>query len=343
MVALRFLTPFFFLALVPLGGWLGGAWTFLAAGATPVCLAALDAGFGVGEAAPDHRARTSPRWVPRLYLVLQLASNICGAAWAAQSSVTLMEAVGLAVSSGIVTGVFGFIAAHEMIHSPDPRERALGLALLGSVFYMHFRISHVHGHHRRAATFDDPASARLGEGLYAFLARTIPAQFGEAWNFEARRRSRTGKKVIGPGNRMIVYLGIETSLVAALSLASWRSFLFFMLVAAIAVFLLEAFNYIAHYGLTRAVGPDGSFEKLAPCHSWNSARRMNNAALLNMGRHSDHHRFMTGSYERLEEVAGGSKLSSGYTAALLTALVPPLWHHQMAPRAMSIMAGNPPS
>jgi alkane 1-monooxygenase len=338
VVTLRFLTPFAFLALVPLGGWLGGAWTFMAAAATPLFLASLDAALGADRAPPDLRALAIPRWVPRLYLILQLTVNVWAAAWVSKPSTTLMEAVGVVVSSGITTGVFGFIAAHEMIHSPDRRERALGLALLGSVLYMHFRISHVYGHHRRAGTFDDAASARLGEGLYAFLVRSIAGQFGEAWTFEANRRLRTGKRIVGTGNRMIVYLAIEAAFLFALLLTSSRALFFFVLVAMIAVFLLEAFNYVAHYGLTRAVGRDGRIEKLAPYHSWNSRRRMNNAALLNMGRHSDHHRFMTRSYEGLEEVSAGSQLPSGYAAALLTALIPPLWHRIMAPRAKAAMA-----
>lgn len=341
-MALRFLTPFAFLALLPLGGWFGGAWAFMAAGATPVLLASLDAALGADGSSPDLKGRATPRWVPRLYLILQMATNLWGAALVAKPSTSLAESVGLVLSSGITTGVFGFIAAHEMIHSPAPRERALGLALLGSVFYMHFRISHLHGHHRRAATLEDAASARLGEGLYAFLLRTIAGQFLEAWTFEASRRRRTGKRVISAGNRMIVYLAIEAGFLTVLAMASWRAFCFVIGVAVIAVVLLETFNYVAHYGLTRAVGPDGRLEKLAPHHSWNSRRRMNNAALLNMGRHSDHHRFMTRSYEGLEELAGGSLLPSGYATALLIALIPRLWHQMMAPRAKAVMARHRP-
>jgi alkane 1-monooxygenase len=230
-----------------------------------------------------------------------------------------------------------------MIHSPDPRERALGLTFLGSVFYMHFRISHIYGHHRRAGTFDDAASARLGEGLYGFLARTLVGQFREAWTFEANRRRRIGRRVVATGNRLIVYLAIEATFLLALLLTGWRAFFFFILVALISVFLLEAFNYVAHYGLTRAIGPDGRSEKLAPHHSWNSRMLMNNAALFNMGRHSDHHRFMTRSYEGLEEVHGASQLPSGYAAALLIALIPRLWHRTMAPRVEAVTAQHRPS
>jgi alkane 1-monooxygenase len=99
---------------------------------------------------------------------------------------------------------------------------------------------------------------------------------------------------------------------------------------------LETFNYVAHYGLSRRVGGDGRVERLTAQHSWNSARRMNNAALFNMGHHSDHHRLMTRSYEGLEPLAGAAELPSGYAAALLMALVPPLWRRVMDPRAEAV-------
>ena len=159
---LRYFTPFAFLALLPVGGWLGGAWTFMAAAATPLCLVGLDA--GLGDEAAHARVPNGPatRLLPRIYIVLQLAATTWAAVVVTRPETRLLEAVGLAVSCGVTTGVFGFIAAHEMIHSRNRRDRALGLTLLGTVFYMHFRIAHVHGHHRRAATSEDPATARLG-------------------------------------------------------------------------------------------------------------------------------------------------------------------------------------
>ena len=322
MARLRYLTPFVFLALLPLGGWLGGAWTFLAAAATPLCLTSFDAIFGEDGALPAPTARLS-RWLPRVYIVLQLAANSYAAILVVNPSTGLLEATGLTFSAGVTTGVFGFVAAHEMIHSRDARERALGLTLLGSVFYMHFRIAHVYGHHRRAATRDDPATARLGEGLYAFLLRSIAGQFREGWEFDAARRHR----------RMIRYAAIEIVFLLAVAILSWRALAFVIAAALIAVALLESFNYVAHYGLTRRMDSNGKPERLGPQHSWNSARRMNNAALFNMGRHSDHHRRIAQSYEGLEYLSGEARLPSGYAAALLTALIPPLWRRVMDERA----------
>lgn len=334
MTPLRYLTPFLFLALFALGGWLGGGWAFLAIAATPLCIVGLDV--ALGEDGASTGTRPIARWLSRIYILAQLAANAYAAALVARPTTGLIEIVGLTLSAGVTTGVFGFLAAHEMIHSPARRERALGLALLGSLFYMHFRIAHVYGHHRRAATAEDPATARLGEGLYAFLLRTTIGQFGEAWTFEARHRRRTGRPVIGFGNRMIQYLTVEALIGVAVGLASLRALLFLLGVAAISITLLESFNYVAHYGLRRRLRPDGRIERLAPRHSWNSARRMNNAALFNMGRHSDHHRAMTRSYDGLQPLAGDARLPSGYAAALLTAFVPPLWKRMMDPRALAV-------
>lgn len=344
MAPLRYLTPFAFLALVPVGAWLGGAWTFLAAAATPLGLMSLDAALGKEGRSGQLLDGPVSRWFPRIYIVLQLAATAWVAALVARGEVTLLEEVGLIVSTGVTTGVFGFVAAHEMIHSPDPRERALGLTLLGTVLYMHFRIAHVYGHHHRAATAADPASARLGEGLYAFLPRTIAGQFREAWQFEAQRLRRTGRPLFGFDNRMLRYVALEGFFLIAVTLVSLRALTFVVAVALVSIALLETFNYVAHYGLSRQKDANGRPERLGPQHSWNSGRRMNNAALFNMGRHSDHHRVMTRSYEGLEPLAGASDLPSGYAAALLTALVPPLWRHVMDRRARAVMrsqAGTP--
>lgn len=342
MAPLRYLTPFLFLALLALGAWLGGAWTFLAAAATPVVLIALDAAFG--EERSVRAGVACPRWVPRLYIVFQLVVTARVLAIVASPGTTWIEDVGLVLSTGVITGVFGFVAAHEMIHSADRRERALGLTLLGTVLYMHFRIAHVYGHHRRAATAGDPATAKLGEGLYSFIPRTVAGQFREAWQFEAQRLRRVGRPVISSGNRMLFYVAIEAAFLFTIAIVSPRAVLFILSVAVISIALLETFNYVAHYGLSRRMGPGGRAERLASHHSWNSGRRMNNAALFNMGRHSDHHRVMTKSYEGLEALDGAAQLPSGYAAALVMALVPPLWRHVMDPRAQEVMqvqAGTP--
>ena len=142
---------------------------------------------------------------------------------------------------------------------------------------------------------------------------------------------------------MIAYVGIEAALAIAIGFVSLRALAFFLAVAFVAITLLETFNYIAHYGLTRRIDGRGRIERLGPRHSWNSGRRMNNAALFNMGRHSDHHRHMTRAYDQLEPLSDAAELPSGYAAALLLATVPPLWRRVMDPRARAVMLRDGPS
>jgi alkane 1-monooxygenase len=71
---------------------------------------------------------------------------------------------------------------------------------------------------------------------------------------------------------------------------------------------------------------------MAARHAWNSVRRMNNWALFNMGRHSDHHVRPTQAYQRLELTSRAPELPSGYAGAILMALIPPLWRKVMDPR-----------
>jgi alkane 1-monooxygenase len=338
MGALKHALPFGFLALLPLGAWLGGPWALAAAVATPLLLTLFDATLGDADPPQGVRAPIAHRALAWLYVPLQLAALAGVAALAARPQTSFAEAAALALSAGFTLGVFGFVIAHELVHSPARFERALGLCLLASAFYMHFRIAHVHGHHRRAATFEDPATARLGESLYAFLPRSIAGQVREAWGFEAGRLRRAGRAAVGLHNRMVVYLADEALLALAVGLVSLRALAFLAASAVVAIVLLEGFNYIAHYGLARRSEAGRPGEPLGPQHSWNSARRMNNWSLMNMGRHSDHHVRSTRPYQALEPLPGAPELPCGYAGAIILALFPPLWRRVMDPRVAAALA-----
>ena len=335
MAIAKYWSPFGFLALVPLGYWLGGAWTLLLLAVLPLALAGGDWLLG---AEPPNVAGEAPighRLLPWLYIPLQLI-EIVWAGWVvAQPSTDLVTAIGLTLSTGLAAGVFGFLAAHEMVHSRHRSERNLGLVMLAGVLYMPFAIAHVHGHHRRPATYDDPATARRGESLYAFWIRSVTGQAREAWAFEQQRLARAGRAAVG--NRLLAYAAVEIALVILVGLVSWRALSFFLGESVLSILLLESFNYVAHYGLARQRRPDGRLEPLGPKHSWNSVRRMNNASLFNMGRHADHHRFSARPYNELEVLEGGAQLPCGYAGVILMALIPPLWRRVMDPRVDAAM------
>jgi alkane 1-monooxygenase len=324
---------------VPLGFHLGGAWSFLLVGVLPLALVACDV--VLGEDVVSEPSPAPYRLLPWLYIPAQLAVTLWAGWIVARPATPMLEAVGLTLSTGVAAGVFGFLAAHEMVHSRHPGERGLGVVMLAAMLDMRFAISHVQGHHRRAATFDDPATARRGESVYAFIVRSLVGQAREAWTFETRRLVRAGRSRLGLGNRMVVYTAVEIGLTLAIAALSWRALAFFLVEAALAICLLEGFNYIAHYGLMRRPGADGRLEPLRPRHSWNTRRRANNATLFNMGRHADHHRFSARPYHELEVLDGGAQLPCGYAGVLLLAFVPPLFMWVMDPRAAAAMGDAP--
>lgn len=324
---LSFATPFAFLAATGAGVMLGGAWPLAALALTPAALCSLDHGLGLE---PDERGAPEGaafRILPRLYVALQAALTLWAAWRFAQAPASPGAIAAAALSVGLSAGVFGMLAAHELVHRRERGERALGLMMLALFGYMHFRIAHIHGHHVHAATARDAASARRGEGVYAFLLRAVSGQLAEAWTFEARRLRRAGRRPWDLTNRMLGYLALELAIAAGFASLGPAVFGFWLGQALVAVLMLELFNYIAHYGLQRRPG-----ERLGPQHAWNASRRMNNWALFNMGRHSDHHRHPQRAYQSLEAMREGPELPTGYAGAILLALVPPLWRAVMDPR-----------
>src|SRR5690349_2868241 len=117
MASLRYLVPFVFLAVLALGASLGGAWTFAAGIAIALGLAALDAALGKEGRPP--RADTALGRLPEAYVVLQLAITTWIATRIARGEASLLEVVGLTLSTGLATGVFGLSAAHELVHSRE--------------------------------------------------------------------------------------------------------------------------------------------------------------------------------------------------------------------------------
>ncbi len=336
MAALRFAGPFLFALSIP-GFYygIGPAAPFLT---VALLLAALIGAEGLsrrGDAPPAPDGRLF-RLLPNLYVPVQLGV-IAWAVGAARHS----DAAGfaaLALSVGVTTGVFGVLAAHELVHGHDRTERLLGLVMLTGMSYRHFRVAHIFGHHRWAATERDAASARLGESFYRFLIRTVPGQFADAWAIERRRvAARGGTMRDNRIARDVAALLLLYGIIAGL--AGGRGVALFAAQSAVGIVVLELFNYIAHYGLTRQ-----GREPFGARHSWNSSNALANTLIFNMGRHSWHHARPAASFESLRWVAEAPELPAGYAGSILLALVPPMWRRIMDPAVQRLhtAANNAP-
>src|SRR5690606_23977543 len=119
-----------------------------------------------------------------LYAPLQPITIVYALSVIVSGELALYEQAGVIVSTGLLAGVTGINIAHELVHRPSPAHRAIAEVLMSSVCYPHFCVEHVHGHHRRVATPEDPATSRLGESFYAFWARSVYGGLLSFWRIE---------------------------------------------------------------------------------------------------------------------------------------------------------------
>jgi len=315
----------------------GGYYTLLAPlGATFVAVPILDVVIGVDTRNPDALPGAFKAAVFRLAtwlaLPIQLGILIWGAWFVAKPSTGLVGIVGAAIAVGITGGVIGITVAHELVHRSDRLERALGRVLLVTVCYYHWATEHVAGHHRRVATREDPATARLGESLPAFLVRSVRQTFMSSWQLEAGRNARRG--IESPLRNQVIW-GVLASAAVALAIYfmfGGKSLGFFFAQSVVAIGFLETVNYIEHYGLERRELRPGVYERVTPAHSWNASQWLTNVLLFNLQRHSDHHAYPIRPYYTLRHHADAPQLPTGYAGMALLAMVPPLWRRVMDPR-----------
>ena len=298
-----------------------------------VLLALLECVPGLQRSPPAVRASAWHRLCVRLHVPLQAALLALLLWLLAEGAWSVAAAVALGVAVGGVTGSQGITFAHELGHSRSRFDRLLAWMLMASVLYAHFMVEHYRGHHVRAATFDDPASARRGESLWRFLPRTLHGSWISAWRLEAAQLSQL-KRGWPSSALMWATLGQIAWLVLLLAWLGPLALLFWVVQAAYAVFLLEVVNYIEHYGLVRQQ-QRGRHEAFAMNHAWNADHLATNSVIANLQRHSDHHMQAWKPYAELRPLPG-PQLPTGYAGCLFLALVPWLWSAAMEPRLAAL-------
>lgn len=238
---------------------------------------------------------------------------------------TTTELVGTTLSYGMACGILGINAAHELGHRATKHEQNMSKILLLSTLYMHFFIEHNRGHHKKVATPEDPASSRYGETIYAFFPRSIGNSWLSAWHIEALKLQKLGKKFWSWQNEMLRFQVWQLALLATIaSVFGGMVLLLFVAASLVGILLLEAVNYIEHYGLQRQKTEKG-YERTLPIHSWNSNHPMGRLVLLELSRHSDHHFLASRKYQVLRHFDESPQMPTGYPGMILLALVPPLW------------------
>ncbi len=270
-------------------------------------------------------------WVPIQLALIVLALYVAGQ----PGHFTTLEKWGAFFGLGLLTGAVGINYAHELMHQKSRFERFLSEILMSSTLYGHFCIEHVYGHHIHVATPKDPATSRYNENIFVFLPRTIIGSFVSAWSIQKSMMNRRGLSVWHYSNpfwRYFVMYGIFVSV--AYALAGVMGILLFCFQAVVAFVLLEIINYVEHYGLVRKKLENGRYEHVQPFHSWNASHRMTNYFLINLQRHSDHHKHPQRRFPVLQhyEESEAPQLPLGYPTMVLISLIPPLWFYIMNPK-----------
>jgi alkane 1-monooxygenase len=252
--------------------------------------------------------------------------------------------IGLALSVGALGGV-GINTAHEMGHKKESLERWLSKITLAQTGYGHFYIEHNRGHHVRVATPEDPASSRFGETFWEFFPRSVFGSLRSGWRLEAQRLRRQGASPWNPKT----YLSNDVLNAWLMSVVLWGvliavfgpALIPFLIIQAVFGFsLLEAVNYLEHYGLLRQKNANGRYERCTPEHSWNSDHIVTNLFLYHLQRHSDHHANPTRRYQTLRSMDGAPNLPSGYASLIGLTYFPALWRKLMDHRVLAHYGGD---
>jgi alkane 1-monooxygenase len=252
----------------------------------------------------------------------------------------VVDRLGIAFTLGSLNGI-AINTAHEMGHKKEHLERWFARVALAPSGYGHFFIEHNRGHHVRVATPDDPASSRLGESFWAFWPRTVSGSFRNSWELEKRRLRRMDRRTWTLRNDVLNAWAMTVVLWAVLIVLFGVGIVPYLLLQAVFAFsLLEAVNYLEHYGLLRDSLPNGRYERVTPKHSWNNNHIVTNLFLYQLQRHSDHHANPTRRYQALRHFEASPQLPGGYAAMIVLCYFPPVWRRVMDKRVLAHYDGD---
>ena len=238
------------------------------------------------------------------------------------------DKVSLVAISSLFIGIMGTVPGHELVHRKTRKfDMFMGNWLLSLSWDCAFALEHVYGHHKNVGLKIDPATAKRGENIYAFIFRAIVKEQKDAWNIFLNQKNKNKSSFISIKNKMLIgYLRSLFITFFAFLVGGVEGAMIFLLCAFIAKSLLEVINYTEHYGLVRVQG-----EKVRPHHSWNSNSVMSSIYLYNVTRHSSHHEKSSLKYWELRPYKGAPMMPYGYLSMLYLAIfLPPVFHRLMS-------------
>lgn len=274
------------------------------------------------------------------FIPLQYAANIYACYLTSRKETSLADKLLLGISMGAINGI-AINTAHELSHKPDRIDHILSHLALVPSGYNHFRVEHPYGHHKRAATPEDPASSKMGETFYEFLPRTVIGSFKSAVEIERNRLKRKDLNFWSKDNELLQGWGMSAIFHSSMVALFGKGVIPYLATqSAYSITLFEIINYIEHYGLLRQQDEQGKYERTKPEHSWNNNNIVTNLLLYQLQRHSDHHAYPTRPFQALRHFDEAPELPNGYASMLLPALIPSWWFKMMDQRVYDHYQGD---
>ncbi|MEI4472585.1 alkane 1-monooxygenase [Frigidibacter sp. MR17.24] len=323
--------------LIALAALAGGGWVWAALGYMTALTYALDrliAAFGEGGGAdgeaefPAADALSVALAVVHPAVLALAIAGTCGA-----TGLPGPARAGLFVAAGLWFGQVSNSNAHELIHRTRRGLYRLGVAVYVTLLHGQHASGHRLVHHRFVATPEDPATARAGEGFWAFLPRAWWGEFRGGWRAETALRARAAGRGRGLHPYAVYLAGGAACLGLGLAAFGWGGVAAHLGFAAYAQAQLMLSDYVQHYGLQRARDDRGRWEPVGPAHSWDAPQAFSGLVMLHAPRHADHHLHPGRPYPALRITRGATPMLPRSLPLMATlALVPPAWRRVMDPR-----------
>lgn len=223
-----------------------------------------------------------------------------------------------------INSAFAISLAHDLMHSRKKIDRLLATFLLLQNGFFYLISDHLHTHHRFAATSNDPATAKKGEGLYQYFYRSIKARlnltFISGETFPVSRR-----KSIIRTNFFYFFCCIIYWLFAFF--VNWQWAVCLSIAYVFVPLIYESVTYIQHYGLSRENAANKSVSPMALQHSWNCFYKTSAYMHFMMPVHSIHH--ASGKTEERADGFYGLEMPLPFSSMLFRAWLPSAWFKLM--------------
>lgn len=234
-----------------------------------------------------------------------------------QTGISGFNLIGAILSTALWSGL-GIIYGHELSHNRKEGFLAsrLIMALSGA---SHFTYAHVYNHHLDLGHEDDPATAPRGRNVYTHTWLSHMGQSKFSYDLESKRLKKQNKTFLNFDNRWILgYLYSLPTIVLFVWTGGVIGIISLLFVWVISNFLLEALNFMGHYGLIRKDGP------VEYRHSWDNDNIFTSWFFIEIGRQCDHHVRGETYFWELDDVKGPN-YGIGYFSLFILTLIPGLF------------------